>query len=336
MRPIHLALPFALALALAARGEELRVVGRHALEGKDGARAFGGWLEILPDATYRGERRFDDGTVEPLAGEAAIEEKALVLRPSSGLVATLGGAAPDARRFVRDGAEKRRPRWKHERPGLVERLVQEEKPEPEWVHLLKRVTVEGCALNWALNDNLGEVDDRPGALILRSKLPSPNDIVRLQERRGLRTIISLNGEQDREATLWEDRGPNDPPRGRKVVVRDFIRDRGIEHVVVSMSAKAGPTDDELVTVFRALLDDAKKPILIHCKGGADRTGVIGALYAHEFLGASRAEAKKTMRRHLWAATGGTEIQGAYLDLYQKGRIRELLIASGYAIPQRYR
>lgn len=335
---MRLTLPLAalFALSLVARGEELRIIGKHELEGRDGTRAFGGWIEILPDATYRGERRFQDGSVEQLSGDASIDVETLVLRDTSGLISTLGGAPADVRRYERDGDEKRRPRWKLERPGLVERLIQAKKPEPEWIHLLKRVTVEGCSLNWLLGDNLGTVDDHPGGLILRSKLPSPGDIVKLQDRRGLKTIISLNGDQDREATLWRDTGPGSPPAGSKVNVKDFIRARGIEHVVVRMSADEGPTDAELVTVFSALLDDAKKPVLIHCKGGSDRTGIICAVYAHEFLNVSKADAKKTMRRHLWAATSGTEIQGAYLDLYRKGTIKSLLTASGYVIPQRYR
>jgi len=59
------------------------------------------------------------------------------------------------------------------------------------------------------------------------------------------------------------------------------------------------------------------------------------LYRVEFLGASKAEAKAEMRRHMWAARGGTEIQGAYLDLYQPGRIRKLLAAARVKIPARY-
>ena len=332
MQPLRCALSLLLLLtfALGARSEELRVVGRHQLEGAVGGRAFGGWLEVLPDATYRGERRYADGAVEVLGGAVAIDQRELVLRPATGAVGLLTGGPGTERRYSRDD-DGRTPRWKLDQAGERELLRQDQRSEPEWWHLLKRLTVEGFALRWLFADNLGKVDRAP--LILRSKAPSPGDLMRWKARYGLKTVLSLNGEQDREARLWRFKGP--VPFGRKVNVRQFIAQLGLRHEVLHMSASRAPTDAELVAVFRVLLDDSRKPILIHCKGGSDRTGIISALYAVEFLGASKQEAKKSMRCHLWAATSGTEVQGAYLDLYQPGTIRRLLQAAGVPIPARY-
>jgi protein tyrosine phosphatase (PTP) superfamily phosphohydrolase (DUF442 family) len=146
-------------------------------------------------------------------------------------------------------------------------------------------------------------------------------------RRGLRTLLSLNGAQD--DPMWYVPGRDAPPalrRGgpRRVSVAEHARALGLDHVTLSMSASRAPSDEELVAVFRVLLDPARAPVLVHCRGGADRTGVVCALYAIEFQGLDKAEAKRAMREHMWAADGGTEIQGAYIDLYQPGALRALL------------
>lgn len=316
------------------RADELELIGRHQLNGTLGGRSFSGSLEIRGDATYSGERRYDDGAVEALAGRVAIDEKALVLTPANGLAGALaGGSGSAARRYARDD-DHRVVRWQLRSGADVETIRQPDKDETRLGfvgRLLKRPI-----FHWLFKDNLGVVDGRAGAEVLRSKQPTPNDLIRLQDRRGVRTILSLNGDQDDDATLWEDTRPGEPPSGRKVNLRDFIAQRGLNHEVLRMSASRAPSDAELVAAFRVLLDDSKKPILIHCQGGSDRTGIISALYEVEFLGVSKAEARKHMRKHLWMAADGTEIQGAYLDLYQPGTIRKLLQDAGVAIPARYR
>ena len=125
---------------------------------------------------------------------------------------------------------------------------------------------------------------------------------------------SLNGDLDKRVMHGS----------RAVNLRRFIAEQGLRHETFSLSASRAPTDDELQKIFWLLRDDSLKPILLHCRGGSDRTGVIGALYGIEFLGQSKEQAKATMREHMWAASGGTEIQGAVVDLYQPGRLRTLL------------
>ncbi|MCO5171718.1 MAG: tyrosine-protein phosphatase [Planctomycetes bacterium] len=313
--------------------DELALVGQHVLTGQVGGRIFEGWLEVRADATYAGERRFDDGALEPLAGRVAVHERALVLTPTVGLRGALMGASSASRSYVRDD-DRRVVRWRFERGDEVEVIRQPSKDETRlgFVRRLLRRPV----LRWVFKDNLGTVDARPGAEVLRSRQPSPADLVRLQERRGVRTIVSLNGDLDERATHWEDAGPGQSPEGRRVVLREFIAERGLAHEVFHLSASRAPTDAELVAIFRVLLDDSKKPLLLHCRGGSDRTGIISALYEVEFLGASKEEARARMRRHLWMAADGTEVQGAYLDLYQPGTLRRLLAAAGVDLPARFR
>lgn len=312
---------------------ELELVGHHDLSGRIGGREFRGALEVRPDATFTGERRYADGAVEALAGRVAIDGRELVLTPSAGVAGALAGGGPVAERRYERADDERVVRWRLRQGDDVETLRQPAKDETK-LGLVRRL-LKRPVLRWLFKDNLGVFDDRRGAELLRSRLPSPNDLVRLQEDRGVRTILSLNGDLDEEATYWEDVGPDEPARGRRVNRRDFIAQRGLNHEVFRMSASRAPTDAELVGVFRVLLDDSKRPLLLHCQGGSDRTGIIAALYEIEFLGATKAEARGRMREHLWLATDGTELQGAYLDLYQPGTLRRLLADAGVSVPARY-
>lgn len=318
--------------------DELEVVGRHALSGRVAARTFSGSIEIRADATYSGERRFADGAVERLAGRVAFDERALVLAPSQGIRGALVGASARARRYER-ADEGKVVRWRHAEGDQVEviALAGEEEGKLAMIGRILRQPI----FRYLFKDNRGLVDRTPGLEVHRSSQPSPNDLVNMQTRNQVKTILSLNGDLDEEANYWfEDtydprRDPSAPPERRRVNLKRFVAERGLNHEVFRMSASRVPSDAELVGIFRVLLDDSKKPILMHCRGGSDRTGIIAALYEIEFLGVSKADAKAKLRRHLWIAEKGTEIQGAYLDLYQPGTLRRLLAKHGVLIPARF-
>lgn len=317
-------LPALLLLLLAApsRADELRLVGeRLELTGTSGA----GWLLIGEDASYTGERRLGDGPAESLWGRAAIVGKDLVLM------------APDAapRRYARADSDGR-VRWRCTTGDEIETLTEPGRAGNK-ADALGRALSRGDSVGAWLAGNRGCIDATPGLELHRSKEPTPEDVVRWQTERKVRTILSLNGALDDERSWTPPAVPGEPrPPAQKVRLGAFITSRGLDHPFVGMSASRAPSDDELVAVFRVLLDDARRPILFHCKGGSDRTGVISALYAIEFLGTPKAEAKAEMRKHLWLADGGTEIQGAYVDLYQPGTLTRLLERSGVAIPERLR
>ncbi len=329
-----LLLTLTLLCAAPAAAQELVLIGRHPLTGARAGVAFTGELEIRNDASFRAERAFADGRREVEEGVARLEERALVLARSPGLVGALALEDGEARAFTRaDGDDRIRMRWTagedYEQLDLGE-------AETTWEMVL-RLLKNGREWRWLLARNRGMVEpSEDGLWIMRSRQPQPGDLLRFAAKGG-RTVLSLNGDQDKEATLFVE-DEHEPGRRRAVQVnlQAFIAEQGLQHHWVKMSAKRVPTDAELIEVFRVLLDDTKRPILFHCTGGADRTGVIAALYEIEFLGASKEEAKRHMRAHMWAAHDGTEIQGAYVDLYQPGRLRELLRGAGVEIPARYR
>jgi hypothetical protein len=328
------ALALLVCAASPAFADELELVGRHALSGQVATRTFTGSIEIRDDATYAGERRFADGAVEVLAGRVAFDERALVLAPATGMRGALVGASARALRYAR-ADEGKVVRWRHAEGDVVEviALAGEEGGKLELIGRILRQPI----FRYLFKDNRGLLDRTAGLEIHRSSQPSPNDVVRMQTRHQVKTVLSLNGDLDEDATYWEDvaNDPSAPPVRRRVNLGRFVAERGLNHEIFSMSASRVPSDAELVGIFRVLLDDSKKPILMHCRGGSDRTGIISALYEIEFLGVSKADAKTKLRRHLWIAEKGTEIQGAYLDLYQPGSLRRLLAKNGVRIPARF-
>ncbi|MGE0707426.1 MAG: tyrosine-protein phosphatase [Planctomycetota bacterium] len=324
---------------LPALAQEIQVLGSHPLEGARGGQAFQGQLTIHPDATFELERRYASGARERERGTALVDGRELVLERQVGLSGTVAGGS-GLRRAYRHEVDGKQVWWRTQAGNDWERFATnatENKAKLVW-----RMLRAGRPFRWVFAHNRGVVDPgpTPDLRIVRSRQPKPKDLRRFLADGG-KTVLSLNGDQDEDVkdTLWKPlfKASWAPkvPRRVKVNLRRYIRDLGLEHYHVSMSAGRAPSEQELTEVFRVLLDDTKKPILLHCHGGSDRTGVIGALYAIEFLHQPKAQAKDTMRAHLWAASGGTEIQGAFVDLYQPGSLRALLQRANVGIPARF-
>lgn len=102
----------------------------------------------------------------------------------------------------------------------------------------------------------------PGELY-RSAQPTAALIAEYREGYAIKTIINLRG--DNTGSGWYDSEVAE------------ARTLGIAHVDFRMSARREMTTaqfDQLMDVFHK----AEKPILVHCNSGADRSGLVSALY----------------------------------------------------------
>ena len=106
----------------------------------------------------------------------------------------------------------------------------------------------------------------PGTAI-RSAQPTPARLDDIVQRYGVRSVVNL-------------RGMN---AGRDWYDAEIAESRrlGLQHFDIALSARTELDPGQLQAVL-ALVDRAPKPVLIHCNGGSDRTGLISAawLYAH--------------------------------------------------------
>jgi protein tyrosine/serine phosphatase len=99
--------------------------------------------------------------------------------------------------------------------------------------------------------------------IYRSGQLSATQIADYTEEYGIRTIINLRG--DNTGRAWYDDEVTEAAR------------LNISHIDFAISARRELTAAQAATLV-ALMRNARKPILIHCQAGSDRTGLASALY----------------------------------------------------------
>jgi protein tyrosine/serine phosphatase len=111
----------------------------------------------------------------------------------------------------------------------------------------------------------------------RSAQPAPHHI-RALRRRGLRTIVNLRGER-LCGSYWLEQAA--------------CERKGIKLVNFQLRSRAAPTVAE-IRAARDLLERIEYPVLLHCKSGADRVGLMSALYRVFREGEPPAEAKREL------------------------------------------
>ena len=92
---------------------------------------------------------------------------------------------------------------------------------------------------------------------------------------------------------------------------------GLRLIDIALSARRAPSVDLLLQVLDTL-DSLDGPTLMHCKSGADRTGLVSAIYYLHVLNRPVEEAKKMMSfRFLHLKFTSTGILDYIIDLYGK-------------------
>jgi len=69
--------------------------------------------------------------------------------------------------------------------------------------------------------------------------------------------------------------------------------RTVAHYDISLSSSRQPTEEDVGKLI-AIFESAPRPILIHCKAGADRTGLVAALWKIVVDRESKSEAQKQL------------------------------------------
>ena len=136
------------------------------------------------------------------------------------------------------------------------------------------VILAGAVAIWATSSNFHSVI--PGQLYRSAQL-KPGQLEDITKRHGIRTIVNLRGENT-EKPWYQDQ-------------RESLRELGLAFHDVTLSARAMPDITELAKLIDAL-KTARRPILVHCLNGADRSGLASALAllmdgSHELAEAKR-------------------------------------------------
>jgi protein tyrosine/serine phosphatase len=119
--------------------------------------------------------------------------------------------------------------------------------------------------------NLHEID--PGKFFRSEQMSGP-ELEKTINKFGIRTVINLRGEST-EKWFQEE--------------AEVVQRLGVVHVNIPMSAGRLPHRQDLIELLEAYRH-APLPILIHCQGGADRSGEAAAIYQMIYMGKSKSEA----------------------------------------------
>ena len=77
---------------------------------------------------------------------------------------------------------------------------------------------------------------------------------------------------------------------------DEIGTTGIAYEVLPMTAYGGPGENDVVRFLQLTTDQARAPLFFHCQHGADRTGLMCAVYRVAVQGWDKEEAIREMTR----------------------------------------
>ncbi len=142
--------------------------------------------------------------------------------------------------------------------------------------------------------------------LYRSNHPLPWQLERAQRRHGVRSVINLRGHRT---------GCGSDGLGRAEAAR-----LGLAHADQPLESRGAPHRERLQRLIR-LYRELPEPILIHCKSGADRTGLAAGVW-HLMHGRRAAEARRELSpRHGHIAASRTGILDAFFEAYAEAEAR---------------
>jgi protein tyrosine phosphatase (PTP) superfamily phosphohydrolase (DUF442 family) len=130
----------------------------------------------------------------------------------------------------------------------------------------------------------GNFDAVEAGVIYRSAQPNREDLIAAARQHGIKSVLNLRG-----------RNVGSPWYDEEVAAS---RELNLAHYDYPISAHRFVTMREIGEILD-IIRQAPKPLLIHCKSGADRAGLVSALYRFALAGATAEEAD----RHLSLAYG---------------------------------
>jgi protein tyrosine/serine phosphatase len=118
--------------------------------------------------------------------------------------------------------------------------------------------------------------------VYRSAQVEQGDIAEYQHKYGIRSVLNLRGKN--AGSSWYD---------------DEVKEAqalGVKHIDFRMSTSKELTDKQAIELIQ-IMRDAPKPMLIHCRAGADRTGLASAIYVAAIAKGTEWQAERQMWLH---------------------------------------
>jgi len=136
----------------------------------------------------------------------------------------------------------------------------------------------------------------------RSNQPFPWQILSDKNLRGVKTVINLRGVRNCSSFFLE---------------KETCEKYNIKLINFPVTSRAAPKV-ETILAAKKLFNEIEYPIVMHCKSGADRAGLMSALYLILHKNISVIEAKKQLSfKYLHIKYAKTGILDAFFDNYIK-------------------
>ncbi|GLK89595.1 phosphatase domain-containing protein [Pseudomonas turukhanskensis] len=137
--------------------------------------------------------------------------------------------------------------------------------------------------------------------LYRSALPKPQNLALINELQ-VRTVVSLVKDDDRQ----------------------WLGNSTINLISIPLHADRVDDADVLRVLNTLQLAETRGPVLMHCKHGSDRTGLIAAMFRTVVQGWSKQEALSEMLNGGYGTADDMEDARAYVERADIGKLREAL------------
>ena len=140
-----------------------------------------------------------------------------------------------------------------------------------------------------------------GGGMYRENQPSPKRIAEWAEM-GIKTNINLRG---------------DSPKGFYLLEKEACEKHGITMIDFRVYSRDTHTPEK-IRAAKELFESIEYPAVMHCKSGADRTGIMGVLYRHFHMGDTIEKAMEQLKfKYLHVKQGKTGMLDFFFNDYLK-------------------
>jgi protein tyrosine/serine phosphatase len=113
--------------------------------------------------------------------------------------------------------------------------------------------------------------------VYRANQPSPSHLKAYKDK-GIKAVLNLRGFTQQSYALFEE---------------ETCKNLGLDLISVPFSGSSAPQPEKLLEIID-IMDNIPKPFVLHCKSGADRAGLVSAIYLIIQKNLSVTEAKKQL------------------------------------------
>lgn len=138
----------------------------------------------------------------------------------------------------------------------------------------------------------------------RSAQPDATNLTNAIQRFEIKTVINLRGENP-DDEWWQQE-------------QDVCSNLGADLVNISMSAKSLPSRENLLLLYDTF-QTAKYPILMHCQGGADRSGAAAAIWRMVVVGDPKDDAQQELSTDFFHFSAFTPHMDFLVTIFEPSR-----------------